>query len=81
MTWRERLIGLALAGGLASGCNNNDRAGSCNAVADPCCLQPDSGVCFNYHHPEAGVDAPEAPGVDAPNGDALVGEPPDAGAR
>jgi hypothetical protein len=66
MTWRERLIGVALAGGLVASCSSGGGTidGStidgfqfppCNGVSDPCCLQPDSGACFDSRHPEAGI--------------------------
>ena len=62
MTWRERLIGLAFAGGLAGGliggCDDGPKIPLCNASPDPCCAYPDSQACFDSRHPEAGVDAP-----------------------
>jgi hypothetical protein len=69
MTWRERLLGLALAGGLIASCEGTQPqipGGPCNANPDPCCSDPNGIACFNEHHPDAAVDA------------STDGEPPDA---
>lgn len=48
MGWRQRLLEIALAGGLAAGaagCPSGFNPPACNASPDPCCSDPHGAAC------------------------------------